>query len=265
MTRSVNGSHHGTRPEGRSYTIATLVTDPVQYDAMLTSFAKFGFSDSEFLKIDNCGDKQTCAFSGLNHMLNEAQGDFVILCHQDVRLFEDGRTELDACLDELDQLDPLWAVAGNAGGVAPGQLSIRITDPHGVDQHVGDLPSRVHTVDENFIVVRRASRIGFSHDLTGFHFYGADLCMMAATAGLTAYVIDFHLAHLSAGKKDETFDKMETAFKKKWGRALSARWLQTTCSLVYLSGDPTKRIAGDLITRPLAKIARHAPSAAGLK
>ena len=249
----------------RSYTIATLVTDRDQYDAMKKSFADFGFADCEFLYVDNTGANQTCAFQGLNQVLNQASGDFVILCHQDVRLFDDGRSELDARLDQLEQIDPTWAVAGNAGGVAPGQLALRITDPHGADQDVGSFPCRVASVDENFIVIRREARIGFSNDLKGFHFYGADISMMADIAGWSSYVIDFHLAHLSAGNKTHTFDDMETAFRAKWSRALSARWIQTTCSLVYLSGEPLKRMAGTLIERPFAKLSKHAPRASGWK
>lgn len=249
----------------RTYTIATLVTDPAQYEVMQKSFVDFGFGDCEFLKIDNTGTTQTCAYNGLNHMLNQATGDMVILCHQDVRLFDHGRDDLDARLDELDRIDPNWAVVGNAGGVGPGQLALRITDPHGVDQNVGNFPCRVAAVDENFIVVRRNARIGFSHDLTGFHFYGADICMMAEVAGLSAYVIDFHLAHLSAGKKDASFDEMESAFREKWSRALSARWIQTTCSLFYVSGEPLKHMAGDLIKRPFARLSKRVPNAAGWK
>ncbi|MCH9764572.1 MAG: hypothetical protein K0U34_01080 [Alphaproteobacteria bacterium] len=253
------------RTGGRTYSIATLVTDPLQYDAMKQSFAEFGFAESEFLCIDNTGQDQICAYRGLNQLLNQATGDVVILCHQDVRLFDDGRETLEACLDNLEQHHPTWAVAGNAGGVAPGQLALRITDPHGADQTVGALPEEVRAVDENFIVVRRDARIGFSQDLSGFHFYGADICMMAAMAGYTAHVINFHLAHLSAGKKDTSFDAMEAEFCKKWNRALNARWIQTTCSLVYLSGAPLKRMAGELIQRPLAKLSKHGPQAAGWK
>lgn len=265
MTQNSRG-HTGastSQPTPRSYTIATLVTDPLQYDAMVASFMQFGFANCEFIKIDNSGPEQTCAYRGLNHLLNQASGDIVILCHQDVRLFEHDRADLDARLDELERCDPSWAVAGNAGGVAPGQLAVRITDPHGADQSVGEFPCRVNAVDENFIVVRRDTRIGFSNDLSGFHFYGADICMMADVAGYSAYVIDFHLAHLSAGNKDTSFEEIEQAFRDKWRHAFRARWVQTTCALLYISGAPLKHLAGTLMTRPLEKLSKRAPKASG--
>lgn len=247
------------------YTFATLVTDAAQYEALVRSLDAGGFvgADCEFLSIDNTAANAACAYRGLNRMLAAARGAFVILCHQDVRLLVDGREALEARLADLERIDPDWALAGNAGGVSPGVLAIRITDPHGADQHEGPLPRRVASLDENFIVVKRSARIGFSNDLSGFHFYGADICLQASVAGYTAYVIDFHLAHLSPGRKSRAFDAMQSAFRDKWQRALGARWVQTTCSLVHLSGSPLSQVAGRLAEAPLAKISRRLSSARG--
>ncbi len=241
------------------YTIATLVNDQVQYDEMRASMSDGGFSiaDCEFLMIDNTGERQTCAFRGLNAALDAAHGEFVILCHQDIRLIEDGRNKLDQILDELTQKDPNWALAGNAGGEAPGSLAIRISDPHGCDRSVGEFPARVMSLDENFIIVRRSARVGFSADLSGFHFYGADICLAADIMGYSSYVIDFHLLHLSAGKKDKSFARMEDAFRKKWSHALRPRWLQTTCSLLWLAGEPLVRFVGRLCEGPFSRVSKR--------
>ncbi len=247
------------------YAIASLVSDRVQYEAMLSSFRAggFGATDCEYLFVDNTGPLQTGAYRGLNALLNAAHAPVVILCHQDVRLLSDGRKTLDQRLNELSRHDEFWALAGNAGGIAPGRLALRITDPHGKNQRVGTLPALVTTLDENFIVVRREARIGFSTDLEGFHFYGADICLHAAQMGYAAYVIDFHLEHLSPGKKGSGFAVAEAAFREKWSRALSPRWVQTTCSLVRLSGGPRGGYIGRIIDAPLAKIARRLPNARG--
>ena len=273
---SVNGSGPTrpgpviSRPEGRTpgpgplrYSIATLVNDHEQYEAMLNSLALGGFdgADCEYLYIDNTTTNQACAYLGLNAILNVARGKYVVLCHQDIRLLTETRNDLDARLVELDALDSSWALAGNAGGVSPGVLAIRITDPHGANQNTGNLPARVMSLDENFIVVKRAARIGFSTDLKGFHFYGADICLHGQIAGYTAYVIDFHLAHLSAGNKSTAFGIMEQDFRAKWERALAPRWIQTTCSLVRLTGGSLGQIAGRLAEGPLTKIARRLPRA----
>lgn len=247
------------------YTIATLVTNPAQYADMRSSFRTGGFDDatSEFLYIDNTGKDQIDAYRGLNLLLDTARAPLVVLCHQDVRLLSEGREALDSRLAELSRRDPSWALAGNGGGEAPGKLALRISDPHGKDVRVGELPARVASLDENFIVVRRAARIGFSHDLSGFHFYGTDICLHAAQMGASAYVIDFHLEHLSPGRKSEDFYAMEKAFLAKWDKALASRWIQTTCALLHVSGASAGQIAGRLATKPLAKIVKKLPGARG--
>lgn len=242
-----------------AYTIASLINDHAQYAAMLASFRAGGFTaeDCEYLYIDNSQENRSCAYRGLDAMLSAARGSIVILCHQDVRLLSDDRVSLSERLAELSNRDKNWALAGNAGAIAPGRLAVRMTDPHGANQHTAVLPARVMSLDENFIVVQRAARVGFSRNLSGFHFYGADICLNAAMAGYTAYVIDFHLAHLSAGNKSSSFFEAQDAFVAKWSAALTPRWMQTTCALVRLSSDTLGQIAGRIAARPLASLYRH--------
>ena len=114
-------------------------------------------------------------------------------------------------MSELSALDPNWGLAGNAGGVAPGELAIRIADPHGSDQNTHSFPVPVCSLDENFIVLRADARLAFSADLDGFHFYGTDICLLADVHGYRSYVIDFHLRHLSAGNKSASFHDCEAA------------------------------------------------------
>jgi hypothetical protein len=238
------------------FSIATLVTDRAQYAAMQASFIAGGFDDTctEFLAIDNTGESQTAAHTGLNRALLAARGAYVVLCHQDVRLIDDGRATLEARLAALTARDPHWALAGNAGGISAGRLALRISDPHGEDQHRGELPARAISLDENFIVVRRSARVGFSRDLDHFHLYGADLALQAEIAGRTAYVIDFHLRHLSPGRKDASFHAAEQAFRTRWSRALRPRLMQTTCSLMRVSGGAQ---LGPLADRALAAALRR--------
>jgi hypothetical protein len=245
------------------FTIGTLVTDHRAYCEMTASFEAGGFSSDccEYLFIDNSGATKTSASDGLRLLLDEARGVYVVLCHQDVRLLADGRAMLERRLAELDDIDPNWALAGNAGGVRPGVLALRITDPHGCDRRVGGLPERVSSLDENFILVKRRARIGLSRDLTGFHLYGADLCLVADLLGYNAYVIDFHLEHLSAGKKDGAYRAAEAAFAAKWSRALRSRWIQTTCSLIGVAGNPVSHALRRAMRRPLAAGTKRLPTA----
>lgn len=247
------------------YTIATLVTNPAQYTATVRSFRDHGFAppDCEFIYLDNSGGNRLSAYRGLNRLLQEARGDYVILCHQDLRLLHDGRPELDLRLDELSARDGRWALAGNAGGAGPGKLALRISDPHGNDQRVGDLPERVDTLDENFIVCRTSARLVLSDDLDGFHFYGTDLCLLADMRGFRSYVIDFHLEHLSGGTTDAAFWSAESAFRAKYARAFRPRWLQTTCALVFLSGHQVPHILGGALRNGVQKVMRRLPTSRG--
>lgn len=248
---------------GVAFSIATLVTRHDEHAEMLAAFEARGFTgaDCEYLAIDNTGVRQTSAYSGLNAALAAARGRYVILVHQDVRPVDD-RAALEARLAELDEIDPAWAVAGNAGGVAAGVLAMRISDPHGPDRRVGELPARVMSLDENLLIVRRSARIGFSCDLDGFHFYGADICLAADMLGRSAYAIAWHVEHLSSGRKGPTFSASEVAFRAKWSRALRPRWMQTTCALLRLAGG-IDHWPGQIAEPVYRRIAKRLPSARG--
>lgn len=163
-----------TQSERPKFSICTLVTDELQYAEMLDSFVNFGFypADCEYLYIDNTECNVFDAYASYQHFLNEAAGEILIRCHQDVELIADDRDRLEERLEELEAIDPNWAVCGNAGGVALGLFAIRISDPHGDNHSVGSFPSRVVASDENFLVVKRSANLAISRDLSGFHLYG---------------------------------------------------------------------------------------------
>lgn len=226
-----------TRPR---FSICTLVTRPGEYAEMVDSFVSHGFTphDCEYLYLDNSQSNRFDAFRGYNLFLSEARGDFIVLCHQDILLLEDGRAELEQRLDELTAHDPRWAICGNAGGVTFTCLAKRISDPYGENQFVGPFPARVTALDENFVIARREANLALSHDLSGFHFYGADLCIVADFLGRSAWAIDFHLRHKSGGAKDADFHRLRENIASKYRRACRSRWIATTCTGFFLSGSP---------------------------
>jgi hypothetical protein len=218
------------------FTFGTLITDWDMYHRMRDSFRSSGFteSDCEFLEVDNTQGNQLDAYQGLNQVIYKARGEYIILCHQDI-LAIDRRDSLESCLAELNQKHPRWAVCGNAGGVARDRLAIRISDPHGEDTRVGKLPLRVHSLDENFLLLRATKNLGFSGDLQGFHFYGTDICLQAEHLCYEAYVIDFHLQHFGKGNLDDSFWQQKKALQQKYRQLWHSRIVQTTCTSVPLS------------------------------
>lgn len=235
---------HPDTPARHAFSICTLMTRPDQYAQMLRSYRAAGFEeDCEFLCIDNSRGNVYDAFSGYNAFLVEAQGEYVVLTHQDVLLAFDDRAVLEERLQALTGLDSAWGACGNSGGIALGRNATRISDPHGDDVAMGPFPQRVFSLDENFIVVRRSANLCLSRDLSGYHMYGPDLCAMADVKGDSCYVIDFHLRHLSGGTLDDSFRTSADAFARKYARAFRSRWIQTTVTAVFLSATDLLRIA----------------------
>jgi len=235
------------------YSICTLVTNVAEYEGMLASFKDKGFTNrnAEFLHINNIDSNQYDGYTGLNHMLNIARGAYVILCHQDILLNFDDESILDRCLSELNQQDPNWALAGNAGGDSHARYR-RITDPHGTSS-LGSFPQKVQSLDENFIIANTLNRVALSGNLSGFHMYGTDLCMMADILGYSAYVINFHLQHNSPGNKDISFYRSEKALIKKYQGAFKFRMTKSSCTKLIISHSKiftwlaNKKIIRDLL------------------
>jgi hypothetical protein len=223
--------------EGPSFSICTLVNDRAMHVEMVESFIAGGFGPeiAEYIALDTTIGVGCDAFQGIPRLLAAARGQHVVLCHQDVRVLEDGAAALLARLAELESLDPHWALAGNAGGTAAGGIALRISDPHGEDQRCGALPARAVSLDENFIVLRRDAPVGLSADMRGFHLYGTDLCLQAMLAGRSAWVIDFHLRHLSPGRVDASFRQAKQAFEGKYAQLFAQlHRIRTTCTKLRL-------------------------------
>jgi hypothetical protein len=220
------------------FSVCTLVTSTQEYEEMVASFHKAGFTDenSEFLYADNSAGNQYDGFTGVRAFLTKSTAQYVIICHQDVVLSYDGFERLSACVEELEKTDPHWAIAGNAGYVDSNRKAIRISDPYGKDVAKGPFPAKVRSLDENFLIVKRSSGLTPSHDLRGFHFYATDLCLIADILGYNAYVIDFHLYHKSGGHCDESFFNAKQRLIDKYRRVLQSRFVRTTCTPLYLSG-----------------------------
>lgn len=229
------------------YTIASLVTNKKQYGQMVASFKDKGFSaeDCQFLYVDNSNGNTRGAFALVNRLLRAGNdSEYLILAHQDLLLLTDGRRELDNKLSELSEIDPNWAICGNAGRTPCGAKVIRISDKYGADQksHI-NFPVEVLGLDENFLVIKSDACLSVSQKIDEFHFYGTELCLTASFLGRAAYVIDFHLKHLGDGKKGESF---KTA-QKKWAglrsRFLALRIAGSTAHVTVIGGNSLLRTA----------------------
>jgi len=214
------------------FSVCSVVNDYNHYDHMLESFNRGGFSPdtTEFLYIDNSQENKYDCYQGLNKLINQCQGKYIIMCHQDVRLIEHNQQTLLERLTELDRQHPSWGLCGNAGKTAKGRFRVRIADLNGSDQLRGPLPAEVVSLDENFIVMKREACLACALDISGFHIYATDLCLQANVRGWKVYVIDFHLEHLGKGVVDQHFYNCATQVENKYQKVFRRRRIKTPCT-----------------------------------
>jgi hypothetical protein len=224
------------------YSICTLVTRPAEYEKMVDSFVRGGFSPDlcEYLFIDNSKGNKADAYEACNVFLGGAHGEYVILCHQDVVLLKDGIQKLDECIRELDRIDPAWAVLGNAGGEKLNRMAIHITHPDG-ELNTHRFPAKVQSLDGNFMVVKSSANLCVSHDLSGFHLYDIDLCQIARFIGRTCWVVDFNLLHKGPGNIDDGFYEVCARMEEKRRKFCAEGFVQTTCTVLSFSDSWLKR------------------------
>jgi hypothetical protein len=228
--------------DGPNFSVCALVQSQQKYDRLLASFKRLGFTSatSEFLAADNRDGNRFDGYSWQRALLAQARGRYVIFCHDDIELTEQGQDALLSLLNDLTLRDPSWLLAGVAGGrFRPAShnrqmLTFHISDIYGQDRRRGAMPARVETLDECFILMRRLRPVLPSLDLTGFHFYGPDLCLQAELQGGSAYAIDFHLRHHGRGTKGPSFTDCRERFIAKYSRIFPGRWLHCTTGLIQL-------------------------------
>lgn len=221
---------HWPAGPGARISLGCLYNDAAQFENMAAHLEAAGFraAGAELMAIDNGQSNKADCFDGIRAFLAQAQAEILVVLHQDVEVIDDH----DALLAALEALPEDWAVAGNVGYLDPEQQVFRITDPYREDGRSPDLPAPVTSLDENFLVLRRDRGVTPSWDLEGFHFYGTDLCLQARLKGCTAWVIDYHVRHLSRGKVSESFYGARAAFEAKYEAYLKTQRLRTPSAML---------------------------------
>lgn len=227
---SISKSLTGQETNLFDFSICTLVTRKEEYNEMLASYIDKGFTTDccEYLHIDNSEKCMFDAYQGLNFFLQKAQGKYIILCHQDILIHDNNKDDLQKIICEIEVKDPNWAVLANAGGVNLKWIATHITQKSGKVIKEQHLPLKVITIDENFIVVKKIANLALSNDLSGFHMYGTDLCLIADILGFNSYVIGFNLIHKSNGNVDKSFYDSKQNLIQKYRKAFRNRYISTT-------------------------------------
>ncbi len=216
------------------FCICTIVTNMGEYNLMKTSFENAGFNSAcEYLIADNTNGNIFDGYNAIRRFLQESKATYTLIVHQDVRC-QDNIEKLLDCLNDLNKKDNNWALCGNAGGASYNDIIYHINN-NGI-RKTEDLPQRVFSLDENFLIVKTEKQLAMSSDIGGFHYYGADLCIVADFLGYNSYVIPFMVEHLSTGNLKD-LELKKTFFLKSYGKKLRPRFMQTSCDKFYLGNS----------------------------
>lgn len=221
------------------FSICTLVTNWDEYNDMRQSFERKGFTADccEYFIADNSKGNVYDAYTAINRFFSLSSADYTILIHQDTICYDTYGHLLDI-LKKMDTVDEKWAVCGNAGGIYPGKKILYLNEL-GIDHKYPGLPLKVDSLDENFMVVKNKARLSVSNNLSGFHLYGTDICLIARFLGYTAYIIPFYIRHNSNGNFSNLYEdqaKFIGVYQKKFINKI----MRTTCLKFYLSNNDFK-------------------------
>ena len=164
-----------------------------------------------------------------NDAIEKSSNDLIIFCHQDILLPENWILLLDRALSDLQTADPNWGVLGPYGKTQDGRGWGHVySSGRNVIGEPFQRPIPVQTLDEIVLILRKSSGLRFDEHLPHFHFYGADICLRAAKAGMKSYAISAFCIHNTQQPlvlRGEFYDCCKH-IKRVWKDYLP---IQTTC------------------------------------
>ncbi len=167
----------------------------------------------QLIAIDNTKNQRSAA-AVLNEGIDRAKYTYVICIHQDIRFSENW---LNVVFEQLRYLPPRWGVVGSVGFDRHGKGIGALQNPDGTWFGSSCKAGKVENLDEVCLIVDKRNKLRFDDKtFTGFHFYGADICLQAIQKQLMNYAIDAPFIHLSYGSYDEAFHVYAKIFLKKW-------------------------------------------------
>lgn len=164
----------------------------------------------------------------LNVMNEIAEGDYVVMCHEDITLSPQWVDLLLDYIEKVEKKDPKWGLIGIVGighahDIRRG-ISFLEDDPNNWAIHMKqNIAECSGTIDEVCIVAKRG-QCKFDESLDGFHFYGADACLNMKKNKKSMWIVNAPLKHHSEDgsknlKKDEEwaeYKRLSHKLIKKW-------------------------------------------------
>jgi hypothetical protein len=219
----------------RNISICVIANNEKHLEVWRRKWSRMGFHDQrcEVLVCDNLDGNKMDAYQAVRFFLNTANGKYIIITHLDSYPLIKIDT-LEKRLSELDEHDPTWAVAGNAG-IQQDTLRFITLGLTTSDAKLKSKFERVDCLDENLLIIKSEARLTVSHDLKGFHLYGLDLCDIARRLGRTCYVVRLKWRHDSNGTLGDEFHQSCAAMEKKMIAYREKSFWATTCTFLAFS------------------------------
>lgn len=202
---------------------ARVLRDNLQASPCLAS------NEHELLVVEGAAS----AAEGLNAVIEQARHELVVLAHQDVylpkwwiaRLWQQYRSA--AANGGKVGIMGVYGVTGTPTGIF---RAGRVADREFLLDEPAPLPVAVGSLDELVLIVPKSSPVRFDPTV-GYHLYGTDACLTAASLGHEAFVIDAPCFHNS--KQGDTlppaYRQAELALIRKWPSKLP---IAAPCSII---------------------------------
>lgn len=221
-------------PGSETFSICTLYRNQIHFDTLTQKLNKNGYlQKAEFLSINNIDNKWDC-YQAIRYFIDTAIGDYIVICHEDIELYNLTIEDLKIALQAKILTDKDAAIFGVAGISRFSQRGCGHFFSNRGEEKWGEADNgRALTLDECFLVIKKSSGINVSSDLSGFHFYGTDLCLNAEQKGFRNYIIEFPIGHKSAGTLDEGFFSARDDFEEHLRLIGYNVAIPTTCTIPY--------------------------------
>lgn len=139
----------------------------------------------------------TAASAAYDDAIKNAEADILVFAHQDIYFPEGWFMRLQMACEQLNSMDPAWAVAGVLGVTREHRFVGHLWDS-ALGFVIGgpfDFPQEIASLDEVVLIVRRSSGISFDPALPTFHLYGTDIVLAALRSEMKSYAVDLPVIH----------------------------------------------------------------------
>jgi GT2 family glycosyltransferase len=198
-----------TSINSKKFSIVTLVNNEQQYFDFLNDLKEQDFNmDFEVIALPNFNNEYNGCSNALNIGIELSNSEYVIMCHQDLRVPKDWLTNIFNKIKNFIINDIKFGVLGMAGSWSNNINN----DGGGVIYLKGNTLTTEYTevqcLDELCLIIKNDSNIRFDEtNFSGYHCYGSDFCLNYMKNGFKNYAINCECEHLSDGFKNLNNEK----------------------------------------------------------